>query len=62
VKRRENVKTIAWWSDAGFVGTERHGEVEVEDDATEQQIEDAVRDVVFNHFSWGWDEKENPPE
>lgn len=49
------MKRIRWWSDAGFANTERSGVIEVEDDADDATIEEDVRDVVFNHFSWGWE-------
>lgn len=54
-------RIVRWWSHAGFVGTERQGEIEVEDDATDDVVEEAVKDAVFNHFEWGWDEDDPRP-
>lgn len=50
------MKLIKWWSNAGFAVSDRSGVIEVEDSATESEIEEDVRDAVFNHFSWGWSE------
>ena len=36
---------------------EAHGEIEVEDDATEEDIDKRVQQEVFDIFSWGWSEK-----
>lgn len=52
------MRIIKWWSGAGMVGSDREGEVEVEDDATEKEIDAIVREEVFNHFEWGWSENE----
>lgn len=48
------MKKIRWWSETGTVGADRDGEIEVDDSATEDEIDAAVREEVFNYFSWGW--------
>lgn len=52
------MKTIQWAVEMGMQGCERSGEIEVEDDATEAEIDAMVRDEVFNYVSWGWSVKE----
>lgn len=32
--------------------------IEVEDDATDEQIDEAVNEVVYNWVSWGWSDAE----
>ncbi len=34
------------------------GTIEVEDDATDEEIDHLVREEVFNIVSWGWSEEE----
>jgi hypothetical protein len=48
------VKKIKWWVEMDLVGCEYSGEIEVGADDTDEQIEEVVRDYVFNHVSWGW--------
>jgi len=52
------MKIIEWFSNNGLVGSERKGEIEVDDDATEKEIEEDVREAVFNYFEWGFALKE----
>lgn len=40
----------------GLVGCKREFEFEVEDDATEDEIEETGRDAMFNIISWGYEE------
>lgn len=48
------MKTIKWRLSIGFPGAIRQGEVEVEDDATKDDIEELVRDVVFEYVDWNF--------
>lgn len=50
------MRLIKWFCDTGFHGCDRRGEIEVEDGATNGDIDDLVREEVFNFISWGWDE------
>lgn len=43
-------KRIRWWSSNGMQGDERSEEIEVADDATEEEIREAVREAVHNYF------------
>lgn len=36
-----------------YAGTSIEEEFEMEDDATEDQIEEGAREIVFNHIEWG---------
>jgi hypothetical protein len=38
----------------GFQGADRECEIEVEDDATEAQIEEDARDAMFSMIEWSW--------
>ncbi len=51
------MRVIHWHSEAGMVGSDRSGTIEVEDDATDEDIDAEVREAVFNFFSWGWEEQ-----
>jgi hypothetical protein len=48
------MKTIKWSLCTGLVGCDRHSEIEVEDDATDEEIDEAVREDVFNFVNWTW--------
>lgn len=45
---------IKWTVSIGLEGCTREGTVEVRDDATEQEIEDIVREEVLNEVEWTW--------
>lgn len=49
-------KIRVWWesNDACNVGGKEV--IEVNDDATENEIEEAVKETVFGHFGWGYKE------
>lgn len=51
------MRIIVWVADHPFAGQEIGDEIEVEDDATDQQINELVADEFFNHFNYGWSEK-----
>lgn len=42
----------------GFANATREEEFEFEDDATEQEIEEEVRDWMHNYLEWGFHEIE----
>lgn len=48
------MRTVEWHLETGFVGGDREGEVEVDDNATGEEIEGIVREEVFNYISWSW--------
>ncbi len=51
------MRTIEWSLETGQQGADWSGEIEVEDSATDDEIESLVREEVFNIISWGWTEK-----
>lgn len=52
------MRTIEWHIETGIQGADRSGTVEVDDDATEADIDAIVREEVFNFISWNWWEEE----
>lgn len=51
------MRTIEWNLETTMQGADWSGEIEVEDSATDEEIDAIVRDEVFNIVSWGWTEK-----
>lgn len=52
------MRTIQWHCETGKQGVDFGDEFEVEDDATDEEIDALVREEVFNIVSWGWSIKE----
>lgn len=50
------MRKIKAYLDTGFAGCRIEEEFEVEDDATQQQIEEEAREAVFDSIDWGWHE------
>lgn len=50
------MRKIKAYLDTGFAGCRIEEEFEVEDDATQEQIEEEAREAVFNSIDWGWNE------
>ncbi len=48
------VRKISWYVTL-FVHP-RRDDIEVKDDATNEEIDQLVLDEVFNHIEWGWEE------
>jgi hypothetical protein len=48
------MKTVKWWLDIGFANAARSGKVEVDDESTEAEIDDIIREEVHNYIEWGW--------
>lgn len=44
------------WLEPDIAGARFEDEVEVEDDATPKEIEDACKEIAFNNFDWGYEE------
>lgn len=51
------MRVIQWHFETGTQGSDRSGEIEVDDNSTDEEIEAEVREEVFNFVSWGWTEK-----
>lgn len=54
------MRTIKWHLETGMVGADREGEIEVEDSATDDEIEAAVREDMWNGLSLTWEESGLP--
>jgi hypothetical protein len=49
------MKKIKWHVETTVHGSRCQGETEVEDNATDDEIDEQVREEVFNVVSWGWE-------
>ena len=47
------MKRIKWWVSMGMQGCEKSDVIEVEDEATPEDIEAIVREEVFQHVEYG---------
>ncbi|MFA5952267.1 MAG: hypothetical protein WC807_18520 [Hyphomicrobium sp.] len=54
----EGMKRYTGYVSVGLVGCKRTFEFEIEDDASEQEVEDAARDAMFQTIEWGFEETE----
>lgn len=52
------MKTIIVKVSTGMVGCQRQDSFEVEDDTTEEEVEDMAREVMFNMINWTYYTKE----
>jgi hypothetical protein len=50
------VRTISVYLSIGYSGAEREDTLEIDDDASEDQIEEMVRDWAYDYINWGWQE------
>lgn len=48
-------RLIKWRMSIGYANADRTGEVEVEDDATDEQIDAAVREDADNFLDISWE-------
>jgi hypothetical protein len=51
------MRTICWKLDVGLAGVDISDEFEVEANATEAEIEEQVREEIWNRVSFFWEEK-----
>lgn len=52
------MKKITVTTHTGFPGCVHVDEIEVEDDATEEEIEEACKEVAFERIEWYYEEEE----
>ncbi|WP_187275061.1 hypothetical protein [Methylobacterium sp. WL120] len=45
---------VQWWIDTGFPTASHSGEWEVEDDTTDAELEEMLRDEIANHIESGF--------
>ena len=48
------MKTIVVSIQTNIVGSRCEDEFEIEDNATDEEIEDAAKDIVWNMAEWNW--------
>lgn len=48
------MKRIRVYVTTGFVGCGREEIIEVEDDCSDEEIEEFAREVMFSMIEWGW--------
>lgn len=49
------MKTVTVHVSTNKVGSKCSDEIEVEDDATDDEIEEAAKEVMFNMIEWNYD-------
>lgn len=55
------MRLIKWHLSTGTQGCDREGEIEVEDNATDDEIDADVREEVFGFVEWCWSEEPQEP-
>ena len=45
---------IKVYGEAGVTGAQRSDEIEMPDEATDDECEDAAREWFFNHYNYSW--------
>ena len=50
------MRKIKLWIETGFVNCDYEKIIKVDDDATEEEIEEEARLFLAEHISYGWDE------
>lgn len=51
------MRTIKWRISIGLVGCHKEGEFEVEENVSEDEIEQIAREEAFECIDWNWEEK-----
>lgn len=49
------MKTVKWNLGTGYAGATHEGEIEFDDDATEEEIEEAVQDAAWQRLDLWWE-------
>ena len=52
------MKTVKVYRESSYVGAEEEYEIEVEDDATEEEIAEAAYEVIFANLNWYYEVEE----
>lgn len=50
------MRKIKLWVETGCVGADYEEIIDVDDDATDKEVEEEVRMFLFDNISYGWDE------
>ncbi|MEJ0095149.1 MAG: hypothetical protein WDN46_17550 [Methylocella sp.] len=51
---------VKYWIDRGVSGNDIEDEIELDDDATDHEIDEAVKEEMCNVISYGWEKKDSP--
>ena len=51
------MRKIKWRLETGFAGCVHEGEFDVDDNSTDEEIEELARDEAFSCIDWGWREE-----
>lgn len=54
------MRKIKWHLTIGYPAADREGDFEVEDDASDEEIEKIARDEAYNFIEWNWSEADDP--
>ncbi len=49
----DGMKTIKWYLSIGLVGCRLTGSFEIEDDAGDAEVDEAIREAVLERIEWG---------
>jgi hypothetical protein len=50
------MRTIKWTPETGFARATHEGEIEVENNATVEEIEELAKEEALDSISWTWEE------
>ena len=53
------MKKYRVWLNTGFAGVNNEDVIEIDDDATPEEIDEQCRDYAFNDIDWGYEEIED---
>jgi hypothetical protein len=48
------MRKIKVYLDTGFAGCKHEDIIEVDDDITDEDVDEIARDTAFNWIEWGW--------
>ena len=49
------MKLVKWRISTGFVGAEYSGEFEVENDVSEDEIQETIENIMFDYIGYDWE-------
>jgi len=48
------MRKVKLWIDTGYVGANYEEVIEVEDDCSEEELEEIAKDYLYNYIYFGW--------
>ena len=55
------MKKYRVWLETGYAGMRNEDVIEIEDNATPEEIDEQCRDFAFNDVDWGYEELKEEP-